>query len=315
MRRAGAGGVGAGSEGATSAGCGALASVEQVDLYQELPTLLRKDTDWVSHSSEDEGEDAVAGLAAADDDAPLAAHLDVPDALAGAVLGAGLAERSGGGGEDGGGSSGSAHALGALVPHPAAGGPRSGNGAGALVSANRNPNGWHPHEWGSTLEADMEVVIQMEHCGFVTLEKVLERHTLSALSATSILVQVLRGLTEVHSRGLMHRDIKPANLFITLGADRREILVKVGDFGLSTAHSLVAGGGADAAGEPGIPAVPHRLQHTVGTGTPTYMAPEQMAGKYYSEQCDMYAAGVVYLQVALVPSVTCRASWVPFFMP
>ena len=153
----------------------------------------------------------------------------------------------------------------------------------------------------------MEVVIQMEHCGFVTLEKVLERHTLSALSATSILVQVLRGLSEVHSRGLMHRDIKPANLFITLGADRREILVKVGDFGLSTAHSLVGGGGADPTGESGSRAVPQRLQHTVGTGTPTYMAPEQMAGKYYSEQCDMYAAGVVYLQVSLAPAVTCRA--------
>ena len=39
------------------------------------------------------------------------------------------------------------------------------------------------------------------------------------------------------------------------------------------------------------------IQHTVGAGTPTYMAPEQTRGKVYSEQCDIYSVGVVFLQV------------------
>ena len=114
-----------------------------------------------------------------------------------------------------------------------------------MVSAKHNPNGWFPETWGSTLEAEMEVVIQMEHCGLVTLERILARHKLSALSATSLLIQVMRGLTEVHSRGLMHRDIKPANLFVTQTGrgEWGEVVVKVGDFGLSTAHSEAPLGG------------------------------------------------------------------------
>ena len=30
-----------------------------------------------------------------------------------------------------------------------------------------------------------------------------------------------------------------------------------------------------------------------GAGTPTYMAPEQMRGKHYSEKVDVYSVGVV----------------------
>jgi hypothetical protein len=37
-----------------------------------------------------------------------------------------------------------------------------------MVAVKANPNGWYPETWGSTLEAEMEVVIQMEHCGLVT---------------------------------------------------------------------------------------------------------------------------------------------------
>ena len=45
-----------------------------------------------------------------------------------------------------------------------------------MVTAKMNPNGWYPETWASTLEAEMEVVIQMEHCGMVTLERILYLH-------------------------------------------------------------------------------------------------------------------------------------------
>ena len=279
-------------------------SVEQVDLYEKIPTLIRKDTDWDSLSGVDESEDVVNIVGADDTGVGHAREGDVDplpgvsgrsqekgasvDALDVDMIGVCHDAASGGSGD----------VVGPIVPLVADRGKREGEKHGrGLVAANSNPNGWHPHEWGSTLEADMEVVIQMEHCGFVTLEKVLERHTLSAMVSTSIFVQVLKGLAEVHSRGLMHRDIKPANLFITQEGEWCDIIVKVGDFGLSTAHSIEAVRGMDVEEDYGTTQERGRLQHTVGTGTPTYMAPEQMGGKYYSEQCDVYAAGVVYLQV------------------
>lgn len=272
---------------------------------------MRKDTDWDSLSGVDESEN-VEDAAGADDTGVVSrVEVEVEGAAAASSkprvtslpneartsLRALEGDESRDGHEDGGRDDG--NVVGTIVPHAADRGRRATEReARNLVAANPNPNGWHPDEWGSTLEADMEVVIQMEHCGFVTLEKVLERHALSALAATSVLVQVLRGLSEVHSRGLMHRDIKPANLFITQegGGD---IVVKVGDFGLSTAHSFLGAESVHVVEDSGSWRQGHRLQHTVGTGTPTYMAPEQMGGKYYSEQCDIYAVGVVYLQVRL----------------
>jgi len=154
----------------------------------------------------------------------------------------------------------------------------------------------------------------------VTLERILARHRLSALSATSLFIQVMRGRTtnpklylklnpklnpkqvmrglkEVHSHGLMHRDVKPANLFVTQagGGACSELVVKIGDFGLSTAHSEAPRVGEDVRG--GQHGNEKALQHTVGAGTPTYMAPEQARGRVYSEQCDIYSVGVVFLQM------------------
>ena len=45
----------------------------------------------------------------------------------------------------------------------------------------------------------------MEHCGFVTLEHVLAHDRLTALTALSIFIQAMRGVSELHLRGLMHR--------------------------------------------------------------------------------------------------------------
>ena len=134
----------------------------------------------------------------------------------------------------------------------------------------------------------------------------------------------------VRASGLMHRDIKPANLFITRGGGGKgmedAVVVKLGDFGLSTAHTAAwevmdavnddgvegvkagqssmmdrshrgAGGGRARGEGRGDERDKGRLQHTVGAGTHTYMAPEQMGGKFYSEKCDVYSVGVVLLQM------------------
>lgn len=88
-------------------------------------------------------------------------------------------------------------------------------------------------------------------------------------------VQILDALAAAHKQGVVHRDIKPANLFLT--DDGR---VKVCDFGISRiadATKITATGSS--------------------TGTPLYMAPEQIEGNVVDERADLYAFGCVLYQL------------------
>ncbi len=82
--------------------------------------------------------------------------------------------------------------------------------------------------------------------------------------------QLSEGLRAMHGAGLVHCDVKPSNVVITpLG---RTVLL---DFGVAT------GGGADAVHAGGL------------HGTPSFMAPEQLAGKAPSPAADWYAVGAM----------------------
>ncbi|MFJ1756128.1 serine/threonine-protein kinase [Kitasatospora sp. NPDC088134] len=87
--------------------------------------------------------------------------------------------------------------------------------------------------------------------------------------------QVLEALGAAHEQGVTHRDIKPANLFLL--TDGR---VKVCDFGIARL--------ADAT----------RITSTGGiTGTPLYMAPEQIRGGSTDRRTDLYSFGCVLYEL------------------
>lgn len=48
----------------------------------------------------------------------------------------------------------------------------------------------------------------------------------------TVFYQIVKGLKEIHSQGILHRDIKPDNIFLM-----RNGLIKIGDFSLSR-HKL-----------------------------------------------------------------------------
>lgn len=81
--------------------------------------------------------------------------------------------------------------------------------------------------------------------------------------------RVARALQHAHERGVVHRDVKPANVLVDLGAG----CVKVTDFG--TAHL------SDA----------ERSRSGLVLGSPSYMAPEQLAGRAADARADVYALG------------------------
>ena len=94
----------------------------------------------------------------------------------------------------------------------------------------------------------------------------------------AFLRQAIESLEEAHDAGLIHRDVKPSNVFITrLG--KRTDFVKLLDFGLVKA--LADPDGATA------------TTHSQTTGTPAFMAPEQVRGDEVDARTDIYGLGCV----------------------
>jgi hypothetical protein len=91
--------------------------------------------------------------------------------------------------------------------------------------------------------------------------------------AVEIARELCAGLAAAHDKGVLHRDLKPGNVMID-GRGRARIT----DFGLAVAAGEDRGG-------------------TEVSGTPAYMAPEQLAGKGSSVQSDLYALGLVLYEL------------------
>lgn len=93
--------------------------------------------------------------------------------------------------------------------------------------------------------------------------------------ALSILIQILHGIGHAHSNGIVHRDIKPDNILIS---DHGQ--VKISDFGLAFiegSHSLTRQG--------------------MVIGTPSYMSPEQAAGKKIDFRSDIFSVGTTAFEM------------------
>ncbi|TQJ59148.1 serine/threonine protein kinase [Arthrobacter sp. SLBN-83] len=86
---------------------------------------------------------------------------------------------------------------------------------------------------------------------------------------------LFEALAHLHACGLVHRDIKPANLMLS---GLRRSPVRIIDFGIAAM--------AGAAPEPGI-----------SSGTVHYMSPEQAAGGAAEPAWDVYAMGLVLLEL------------------
>ena len=141
--------------------------------------------------------------------------------------------------------------------------------------------------------ADDQQFLVMELVEGETLAERIGRGVIPIEEALQISLQVIAALEEAHLRGIVHRDLKPANIKITPRGQ-----VKVLDFGLAKA---LAGDPTGSGSGPAITQSPTLTAEMTGAGmllgTAAYMSPEQARGQVADQRADIWAFGIVLMEM------------------
>ncbi len=130
----------------------------------------------------------------------------------------------------------------------------------------------HPHivRMMGRFKAFRSFFIVLEFCDGVTLDAFVRKNgPLSEEQFRKVIAQLASALSYAHSKGVVHRDIKPSNIILTSSAN-----VKLMDFGL--AKPVDNGNGEDS---------------KLISGTPRFMAPEQLQGAPTETPADLFSLG------------------------
>ena len=103
-----------------------------------------------------------------------------------------------------------------------------------------------------------------------------------------ILAQCAEGLAWLHDHGVVHRDATPGNIRLVRGHVRRRGWAKLTDFGI--AKRLMT---TQVDDRTGVPAPPFATQVGGRVGTPSYMAPEQLAFDDATPASDLFTLALV----------------------
>ena len=124
--------------------------------------------------------------------------------------------------------------------------------------------------------SELEYIV-MELIDGITLKQYMQKkgNKLNWREALHFIIQITKGLSHAHSRGIIHRDIKPHNIMVL-----RDGSVKVSDFGIAR----VASGG-------------HSTLTQEALGSVHYISPEQARGSHIDSRSDLYSAGVVLYEM------------------
>ncbi|KAJ1613347.1 calcium/calmodulin dependent protein kinase [Cryptosporidium canis] len=124
-----------------------------------------------------------------------------------------------------------------------------------------------------TYQDKENIYLVMELCsGGELFDRIISQGSFDEIYAANLMKQVLSTICYCHDHGIVHRDLKPEN-FLFLNKNYNAPL-KIIDFGLAARVSS------------------EDTSLNTRAGTPYYVAPEVLQGKY-DKRCDMWSLGVI----------------------
>jgi len=122
---------------------------------------------------------------------------------------------------------------------------------------------------------DRQLFIVMQYYEGETLAQKISRGVIPNRESLDLAIQFARGLNAAHAHNIVHRDVKPSNIIIT-----RENVAKIVDFGLARVVASISS-----------------TQSISSTGTLPYMSPEQILGEPIDQRADLWALGIIIVQM------------------
>src|SRR5262247_1538228 len=156
--------------------------------------------------------------------------------------------------------------------------------AAKAVASLSHPNILAIHDFGTQDGVAYSVTELLEG---ETLRGKLDGGPVSQRQAVDWALQIAKGLSAAHGKGVVHRDLKPENVFVT-----RDGHVKILDFGLAKR--------VDEAKADDQTSAPTGSGHTApGTvmGTVGYMSPEQVRGLPVDQRSDIFSFGAILYEL------------------
>ena len=152
------------------------------------------------------------------------------------------------------------------------------------VAALSHPNILAIHDFGSDNGVTYAVMELLEGD---TLRDKLEEGPIPQKQAVDLAVQVARGLSAAHEKGVVHRDLKPENVFVSKNGH-----LKILDFGLAKRVEQVEPGKETSA-----PTASGHTEPGTVMGTLGYMSPEQVRGLPVDHRTDIFSFGTILYEM------------------
>jgi TolB-like protein len=152
------------------------------------------------------------------------------------------------------------------------------------VAALSHPNILAIHDFGNH---DGIAYAVMELLEGETLRGKLDTGPIPQKNAVDYALQIAKGLSAAHERGVLHRDLKPENVFVS-----KDEHVKILDFGLAKRVERVSPGEATS-----WPTISSRTQPGTVMGTLGYMSPEQVRGLPVDHRSDVFSFGTILYEL------------------